>query len=120
MATITTIADDFDNSTPAETTYFSVNGKEYAIDLNEEHRRELEDVLEEVAERLSKYTAVARPLGKSSAPARKSSKSPSSRSGASYDAGAVRSWAEENGYKVADRGRISADVLEAYNASKKG
>lgn len=114
MATISTIADDFDGSTPAETVYFAVAGKDYAIDLNEEHAAELADALAKVDEQMKRYTDAARPMGKSSTgTARRSSKS-------SQDNKAVRAWAQENGYEVADRGRIPEEIQEAYrNRSKK-
>jgi len=35
------------------------------------------------------------------------------------DAAAVRSWARENGYTVADRGRMPAEVLTAYKNTHK-
>jgi len=38
-----------------------------------------------------------------------------SRSGADTDKGLVRVWARNNGYEVGDRGRIPADVIEAYD-----
>lgn len=114
MATISTIADDFDGSTPAETVYFSVAGKDYAIDLNEEHVAELTDALAKVDELMKDYTDKARPMGKSSTgTARRSSKS-------SQDTKAVRAWAQENGYEIGDRGRIPEEIQEAYrNRSKK-
>ncbi|MGI4895338.1 MAG: Lsr2 family DNA-binding protein, partial [Janthinobacterium lividum] len=31
------------------------------------------------------------------------------------DTGAVRTWARENGHKVSDRGRISAEVIQAFD-----
>lgn len=108
MATISTIADDFDGSTPAETAYFSVAGKDYAIDLNEEHASELSDALAKVDELMSKYTDAARPVGKSSTPSRRSPE----------DTKAVRAWALENGYEVADRGRIAKEILDAYRDRK--
>ena len=117
MATISTIADDFDGSTPAETVYFSVAGKDYAIDLNEEHAAELADALAKVDELMKNYTDKARPMGKSSTgTARRSSKS----SKPSQDNKAVRAWAQENGYEIGDRGRIPEEIQEAYrNRSKK-
>lgn len=36
---------------------------------------------------------------------------------ASNDTGAIRTWARSNGYNVSERGRISADVLAAYQAA---
>jgi hypothetical protein len=35
-------------------------------------------------------------------------------------AGAVRRWARERGYRVSDRGRLSAIVLEAYERAHPG
>lgn len=113
MATISTIADDFDGSTPAETVYFAVSGKEYAIDLNEEHRAELEEVLDAFAEQMRRYTDAARPMGKASAPRASSSRSGGARRSGT-DTKAMRAWAQENGYEVGDRGRIPAEIVEAY------
>jgi len=33
------------------------------------------------------------------------------------DLAAIRSWANQNGYKVSDRGRVPAAVVEAYDAA---
>ena len=33
------------------------------------------------------------------------------------DPAAVRAWAESNGYAVSPRGRIKAEILEAYRAA---
>ena len=41
------------------------------------------------------------------------------RATAPVNAAAVRSWARENGYNVADRGRVPAEVLTAYQDSQK-
>lgn len=38
----------------------------------------------------------------------------------SPDTSAVRTWARKNGYDVADRGRLPADVTEAYRAANGG
>ena len=35
-------------------------------------------------------------------------------SGGSQDTAKVRAWAKENGYNVNDRGRVPADIREAY------
>jgi hypothetical protein len=60
---------------------------------------------------LSLYTASARRSG------RRQSGSSSGRS--SVDTAAIRSWAKSKGYEVSDRGRISADILEAYKKADK-
>ena len=35
------------------------------------------------------------------------------------DANAVREWAKANGYKVGEKGRIAADVRQAYEAANR-
>jgi len=40
------------------------------------------------------------------------------RSSAAVYAGAIRQWAKEQGYEVADRGRISAEIRDAYAKAK--
>lgn len=35
------------------------------------------------------------------------------------DTSAVRAWARDNGFDVADRGRLSAEIVDAYVASRK-
>lgn len=107
MATISTIADDFDGSTPAETVTFFVSGKEYAIDLNEERQAQLQEALADFEGKMSSYVAKARSVSRSGA-------GKTSKAAPSYDAKAVRSWAVDNGYEVADRGRIPLKVLTAY------
>ena len=49
--------------------------------------------------------------GSSSTPSRKR------RRAGQQDYSGVREWAKENGYKVSDRGRVPASVLEAYEAA---
>ncbi len=50
------------------------------------------------------------------APARRKSGS-RSRAGKSDSSSAVREWAKANGYEVADRGRISAAIRDAYRVA---
>lgn len=111
MAIIPTVADDFDGSTPAETVSFYVAGRDYEIDLSQEHRVELDAIMAEFQDRLKKFTNAARPAGR--APARRSS-------GTGVNASKVRLWASENGFDVKGRGRIPAEVMDAYrNRGKK-
>lgn len=58
------------------------------------------------------------PESSASAPASapKSRRSPAARSSAE-DLTAVREWAREHGYEVSDRGRIKAEIWEAYRAA---
>lgn len=111
MASITTIADDFDGSTPAETITFYLDGTAYQIDLNEEHAEALQEIRDEYEQALSDYLDKARKVVQSNAR--------STKAAPSYDAKEVRLWAAENGVEVNERGRIPSDVVDAYNNRNK-
>ena len=107
--TITILTDDLDGEElPAgsRSTRFSLDGVEYEIDLSADNAREL-------AQALSPYISAGRRVGGSRAAA------PRGRA-TSTDADrlqAIRSWAQGNGYTVGDRGRIKAEIVDAYDAS---
>lgn len=109
------LVDDLDN-TPleegdGETIEFSLDGNDYEIDLSEGHAKVLRTML-------GKYIAVARRPESSSTPRRtRSTNSRPARSTPRGDLAEVRSWANENGYTVSDRGRVPLAVLEAYDAA---
>lgn len=83
----------------SETIEFALEGKSYVIDLTAENAAALR-------ESFAKYTAAATKVG---GPTRTRT-----RSRAKDDLTAIRSWAAENGYTVASRGRVSAEVRKAY------
>lgn len=86
----------------AETIRFSINDKAYSIDLDKASAAEFHTILQ-------RYTAAA----SKAAPAKPA------RRGAERHAhdelAEIRRWGHENGYNVSARGRISAEVREAYN-----
>ena len=96
------LVDDIDQSDAEETVAFGLDGKEYAIDLNKKNARSLRDAL-------APYVAHARPV---SSRARRGSKAANGPA-----ASEIRAWARENGFKVPDRGRVAAEVREAYAAA---
>ncbi len=98
------LVDDLDGSEAQETVTFGLDGSTYEIDLSDKNAKKLRDSL-------SLYTASARRSG------RRQSGSSSGRN--SVDTAAIRSWAKSKGYEVSDRGRISADILEAYKKADK-
>ncbi|MFJ6599301.1 Lsr2 family protein [Micrococcus luteus] len=113
MAQTMVITDDLNGATPAETYYFIVGDKEYAVDLGEDNAKDFQSILAQFEEKMAPYIRAGRSIGKAN-PRRSTSNKPS------YDAATVRIWANENGYEVSDRGRIPADILEAYeNRNKK-
>lgn len=99
------LIDDLDGSDADETISFAVDGVSYEIDLNSEHAAELREAF-------ARWIGHARRAGGRKATGRRSGSA--SRSG---DTGAIREWARENGYKVSDRGRVSAEIREAYAAA---
>lgn len=84
----------------AETIEFAINGKAYTIDLGKKNAAVFHKTLD-------KYTAVATKVG---GPSRGK---PAARG--KDDLAAIRAWATLNGHTVAARGRISAEVKEAYD-----
>jgi hypothetical protein len=107
--TTVTITDDLDGSANAKEVSFSLNGRTWVIDLSAKNRAALEKALKP-------YIAKATEQGRLTRRGRATRSS--SRSKSRTDLAAVREWAKNNGHQVSDRGRISADVLEAYEAAQ--
>jgi hypothetical protein len=105
------LVDDLDGSDAAETVSFGLDGVDYEIDLNEEHAAELREAL-------ALYVGHARRVG--GRRKRAQSGGAASRNG---DRGSgptpaeIRAWARENGWDVPERGRVAAEVREAYEAA---
>ena len=101
------LVDDIDGGTADETVTFGLDGVTYEIDLTAGHASELRDAF-------AQWVGNARKVGGS-----KSAKSSSARGrrSSSSDAQAIREWAKEHGHHVSERGRISAEVKAAYDAS---
>ena len=100
------LVDDIDGGTADETVTFGLDGVTYEIDLTAAHATELRDAL-------AQWVGHARKVG-----GRTSSKTaPRGRRSSSGDAQAIREWAKEHGHQVSERGRISAEVKAAYDAS---
>ncbi|MBC7308937.1 MAG: Lsr2 family protein [Actinomycetales bacterium] len=102
--TITKLIDDVDGSDATETISFALDGVSYEIDLSDDNAAKLRDAF-------AVWTAHATRVG-----GRRRTGSAGS-SGGKEDLEAIRQWARENGFKVADRGRISSKVKEAYAAA---
>lgn len=89
---------------------FSVDDSAYSIDLTDAEAQEFHDTL-------GKYTSVAARRSNRPAQARKTSgTSGSSGSGrTSEELAHIRAWAKANGHEVSDRGRIKAEIIEAFD-----
>ena len=107
--TETFLVDDLDGSDASETVIFSLDGKSYVLDLSDSNADKLRSTFKT-------YTDAARKGGVASA-ARASVSRSSSNSGRRSDLAEIRDWASKNGYNVSSRGRISGDVVSAYDAA---
>jgi hypothetical protein len=93
------------------TVVFSVEDSAYSIDLTDDEAKEFHETLR-------KYTSVAARRSSRPAQSRKTSSGSSGSSGSgrtSEELAHVRAWAKENGYEVSERGRIKAEILEAFD-----
>lgn len=82
----------------AESIEFAVNGKTYTIDLTKKNAAEFHQALD-------KYIVVATKVGGTRARRGSATK---------QDLGAIREWGKANGFAVSDRGRVSAELKDAY------
>lgn len=87
------------------TVTFGLDGTNYEVDLSNANAERLRSALAE-------FIAAGRKVG-GRAGSRRSS---SARSSSSVNAALVREWARTQGIQVSERGRVSAEVIEAYNA----
>nr|KEP23721.1 hypothetical protein DA06_05425 [Georgenia sp. SUBG003] len=99
------LIDDIDGAPADETVTFALDGITYEIDLTDAHAKALR-------ESFAEWVGHARRAGGRRAPAKRGGGGTSRP--ASSDAGKIRDWARENGYEVSERGRISAEIREAY------
>jgi hypothetical protein len=109
MATQTTVTlvDDLDGGNADEQVKFMVDGKAYEIDLSATNSKKLREAL-------APFVAAARRAG---------GRGPSGRTTGAVrpvvdreQNQAIREWAQKQGMKISERGRIPANVLEAYNS----
>jgi hypothetical protein len=83
---------------------FSLDGRDYEIDLCERHSQKFDEVVSRFAERARRVTGRVKVPKRRTAAHRQHSAE-------------VRAWAKHNGIKVSDRGRIPAQVISRYDES---
>ncbi|NNH73426.1 Lsr2 family protein [Nocardia uniformis] len=107
------LIDDVDGeSTADETIEFAIDGVSYEIDLSSVNAAKLRDGLE------TWVSAARRVSGRRRTKTAAGATTTGPKSRVSIDreqSAAIREWARRNGHKVSARGRISADITEAYN-----
>lgn len=100
------LVDDLDPTvTATETVEFALDGKPYKIDLSDTNAEALRGAL-------APYIAAARPAGKPNKAGKPRPDTPSR-----DENQAIREWARNHGMDVAERGRISAEIVDAYHAA---
>jgi hypothetical protein len=105
---ITELVDDLDGSKAEETVTFAVDGVEYEVDLSKQHAVSLRNALEEYMTKGRRVGGRAkRRTNGHAAPGKSQTK-------------AIRGWAQSHGMTVSGRGRISAEVAQAYEDAHKG
>lgn len=107
---ITQLVDDLDGtllgSGSGGSIDFSIDGKRYQIDLTDAHMAELRAALApymEAARLVSASPVAPRP--------KEGTRSPK-------ELGQIRGWANAHGYAVSSRGRIPANIIEAYDVAR--
>ena len=117
--TIVTLVDDLTGEVAENisTVEFALDGRAYELDLTDENSTKLHDAL-------SQYVNAARKIGgrrRSSPRPDRAIKSTSRTIGYNRETlKSIREWAKRNGHNVSDRGRLPADVLQAWETAQAG
>lgn len=101
--------DDLDGSEAGQTVPFGLDGVQYEIDLSDENAASLR-------EELATFIAAARRTGGRKTTVRASA-APSAEE--RERSKAIRTWALDNNWAIAERGRIPREVIAAYEESQK-
>ena len=101
--TVVELVDDLDGGEADETVSFALDGVDFHIDLSTENASRLRDTLSEYVVNARRTAGRKGRVGKATA-----------RSNGKPDAQAVRDWARSQGETVADRGRISHELLVRF------
>jgi len=118
------VTDDLDGSSPAEPVQFTYDGVNWEIDLSAKNREKLQKALQpfldkahpaDMAQPKTTTTTLARTRTRTRTRSRPSR---SAKNGREH-LDAIRQWAQENGYKVGDRGRIAKSIIEEYELAQK-
>jgi hypothetical protein len=104
--TTVTLVDDLDGSVADEQVEFAFEGKSYEIDLSSANSARLRDALAPFIS-AARRTSGRRRSGGAVATSRPSTDREQNQ--------AIRDWAQQQGLKISERGRIPSNVLEAYH-----
>jgi hypothetical protein len=99
------VTDDLDGSPNAETVTFTFDGQSYEIDLGKKN-------IATFSKSLQPFMDAGRRTAH-----RGAAKAARGTTRSRNDNAAVRAWAAEQGLKVSERGRISAEIVSKYDAA---
>lgn len=111
-----TLFDDLNPELEAETERtFTIDGMEYHLDLSQKNAEQFDSELDKWIQ-----VATSSRVGRTRTPAKRSSSSKNTYSGgeAGLPLAEIRAWAQEKGIEIADRGRVSAEVVRAWKADQ--
>ncbi|MDQ4092351.1 MAG: Lsr2 family protein [Actinomycetota bacterium] len=115
--TIVTLIDDLtgEEAENINTVEFALDGMTYELDLTDENSAKLRDAL-------SPYVNAGRKIGgrrRSGSRPGRAVKSNGSAAGYNRETlKSIRAWARKNGHSVSDRGRLSTEVLQAWQTAQ--
>jgi hypothetical protein len=116
------VTDDLDGSSPAEPVQFTYDGVNWEIDLSAKNREKLQKALQPFLDK-AHPADMAQPKTTTQTKTRTRTRTRTRPSRSAKDGrenlDAIRQWAQENGYKVGDRGRIAKSIIEEYELAQK-
>ena len=104
------ILDDIDGTTAAQTVQFGLDGVTYEIDLSDGNATALRD-------ELARYIAAGRRIGGRKVRVATGQSTTTSTTDRERNQ-QIRAWANANGYEVSERGRLSSEVIAAYEQAQ--
>lgn len=104
------LVDDLDGTPADETVAFALDGTSYEVDLNAANAAALREVL-------APYIGVARRTSRARPTAPRPARAPRRRAVEEPTPAQIREWGREHGFAVSARGRVSAELAEAYAAA---
>ena len=107
--TMLVLEDDLDATPAQHEVTFTFEGVAYEIDLNEEHYVELQ-------ESMAPWISHARRVSGRRSPSKRATSGANGGSG-SPSATEIREWARSQGMEVSARGRVPAEIRQAYEAA---
>ena len=101
------LEDDYDGGVADETVSFALDGTEYEIDLSAKNAAGLREAI-------SPWLGHARKTGGRRKRGTATGTNGSGKAPGSSSTSDIRAWAQAQGHEVSSRGRVSAEVREAY------